>query len=393
MDSKDRLRIPDRFTLIPIGPDEYRLHSLTFSLALRGRSSELLAHLLPLLDGSRTVADLVGNLASFGQDSVHEALDYLLEVGALERADSEEGAPFTTDELQRYKPQIAFFSHFVPPAQGPGLDSLAGLPRSGLEYQQRIRQTHVAIFGVGRVGSQLIRSLTIAGVGKITAVDSESVGAAELNSDAWFTWTQEGNNRAEAICQHGRTVNPAVKFEAAREPAGAKQLQELLAGSDFAVLCRDHFNPAEYENFNQAALSAKRTWTSARLSGFEFQIGPTVIPFQTSCYQCFDVRQKSNLQDFAEYQLVEDFLKKNRLRSEALAFTPAAGLLALEVLKAITWFIEPTTCSHMYTLNLLTMESKLHPVLKIPRCPACGRPAQPRPTIHAWQQTRRDLER
>ena len=120
-------------------------------------------------------------------------------------------------------------------------------------------------------------------------------------------------------------------------------------------------------------------------------MGPTIVPYETACYECFNLRQKSNVPDIAEYQVVEQFQRTNRLSSDWLAFTPGAGLLALEVLKAITWFMPPAGYAHLYSLNLLTMESKRHPVLKIPRCPACGRPAQPRPTIRAWQQSTVEL--
>jgi bacteriocin biosynthesis cyclodehydratase domain-containing protein len=388
---EDIFKILDRFTVIPAGPGEFRLHSLTFSLALHDGPNELLAHLLPMIDGKRTVAELMHGLKVHAEISIKDALDYLLKMGALERVNDSDPHPLTVAELARYQSQIAFFANFVAPPQASGGNSWPGIATNGLDYQKRIRQARVVVFGAGRVGSHLVRSLVLAGVGKITVVDSESVGKADLFSDAWFASDQVGCGRADAICRLACSTNPAVDIEAAREPAGSAEWHELLGRSDFAVLCRDHFNPAEYETVNQAALETKKSWTSARLAGLEFQIGPTVIPFQTACYRCFDLRQKSNAQDFAEYQLVEDFLRKGRLQIEALAFTPATGLVALEVLKAITWFVVPSTCSHLYTLNLLTMESKFHPVLKIPRCPACGRPAQPRPTIHAWQQSKRDL--
>jgi molybdopterin-synthase adenylyltransferase len=383
----ERFKIPDRFTAIPAGPGEYRLHSLSFSLALREGPNKLLSHLLPLLDGKRTVADVVGELGSFSEDSVLHALGYLLEKGALEPADADEDETLSPSKAARYHSQTAFFSHFAVPEQKPGQDSLPGMPKSGLDYQDRVRQAHIVVFGLGRIGSQLVRSLALAGIGKITAVDSDPVDEADLSCDAWFSADQRGASRAEAVCRLVADANSDTRIEAAPEAADMDRLQALLADSDFGVLCRDDFNPAEYETFNQAALAAKKSWTSARLAGFEFQIGPTVIPFQTACYQCLDLRQKSNLPDFDEYVVVEEFLKKHHLRREALAFTPGAGLVALEVLKAITWFMAPATSSHLYTLNLLTMESKLHPVLKIPRCPACGRPGQPRPTIHAWQQS------
>jgi thiazole/oxazole-forming peptide maturase SagC family component len=271
-------------------------------------------------------------------------------------------------------------------------DASLEVAKSGLEYQDQIRKASVAVFGIGRLGSQLTHLLALAGVGKIIVIDAEAVGELELYSDAWFAANEEGRNRAEVIAERVAAANPMVAMEIAPEPLQIDELQQLLSKIDFAVLCRDHFNPHDYEIFNKAALEVKKSWTSARLAGFEFQIGPTVIPFQTSCYQCFDMRYKSNLPDIAEYQIVEDFLKNGRLRPETLVFTPGVGLLALEVLKALTWFMAPATYSHLYTLNLLTLESKLHPILKIPRCSACGRLSQSRPTINIWQQSQESLK-
>ena len=382
-----RVRIPDRFSLVSAGPGEYRLHSLTFSLALRDSSSELLARLLPLIDGHKTVGDLSLELEPFGREAVHQALGHLLEAGALELVDAGEPGALTREERERFQAQIAFFSHFVAPA-GALPDAESYSPRSGLDYQARVKAAHVAVFGLGRIGSQLVKALSLAGLGSITAVDSEPVEGADLCSDGWFGPEQKGRSRATAVRDLTALLNPTVRVTAESDPADLAALQELLTASDFAVLCRDHLNPAEYETFNRATLATNVPWTSARLAGFEFHIGPTVIPYETSCYTCANLRLKSNLPDFDEYRLVEEFLNTNRLVPETLAFTPGATLVALEVLKGISRFTTPATCSHVYSLNLLTMESRLHPVLKIPRCPACGRPAQPRPTIHAWQQAR-----
>jgi molybdopterin-synthase adenylyltransferase len=381
-----RLRIPHRFTVVPTGPAEFRMHSLTYSLALRDSEDGVLARLIPLLNGERAVNDIVSELQGFSADSVRQTLDYLLEVGALEWVEEVDIAALSSAEVERLRSQIAFLSHFVAPVDVPLSNSWAATPRTALEYQARIKEAHVVVVGLGRIGSQLVRSLALCGVGKVTGVDSQPVNDADVHSDAWFTSDDRGVSRSEATGQLLRTTIPDVEYVAASEPTGADGLQGLLMSSELAVLCPDDFNPSEYEAFNHAALAAKTPWTSARLSGFEFNIGPTVIPFETCCFKCFDLRQKSNLQDLDEYLIVENFLSHHRLNAEVPAFTPGANLLALEVLKAITWFMAPATCDHLYSLDLLTMVSRLHPVLKIPRCPACGRGAQPRPTVHAWQQ-------
>ena len=248
----------------------------------------------------------------------------------------------------------------------------------------------VTIFGMGRLGSQLARSLALAGVGAITAVDRQTVTADDLASDAWFAPEHLGVNRAEATGKLLRAVNAALIFRAAVNPGDQGTLEKLLSDCDLAVLCPDRYDPDEYDQFNRAALASKTTWTSARLAGFEFHVGPTVIPGQTSCYNCFRLRLKSNVDDYDEDVLIENFRRQGLIREQTLSITPGAGLLSLEVLKALTWFSPPVTCAHLYSLNLLTMRSALHPVLKIPRCSECGRLSMPRPTIHAWQQTQAD---
>jgi bacteriocin biosynthesis cyclodehydratase domain-containing protein len=326
-------------------------------------------------------------LDAFDEDSVQCAVDYLVEAGALEEVGVVYTGELSPAEGRRFQSQIAFFSNFVYPGGSLRRQTFEDAVHIGHEYQVRMKRAHAAIFGLSRIGSQLIRALVLAGLGKVTAVDSGTVGDAEVYSDAWFTSEQEGITRREAAYHLAAAVDPSVEVATAAYPSDSAGFSALLADVDFAVLCPDYYNPAEYDTFNQSALATKVPWTSARVSGFEFHIGPTIIPFETPCYKCYDLRQKSNLPDFAEYEVVEEFLKSGRLRATALAICPGAGLLALEVLKAITWFTAPATCAHLYSLSLLTMESKLHPVLKVPRCPACSRTVT-RPTIHAWQQSR-----
>jgi bacteriocin biosynthesis cyclodehydratase domain-containing protein len=118
------------------------------------------------------------------------------------------------------------------------------------------------------------------------------------------------------------------------------------------------------------------------------------VPYQTACYSCFALRQKSNLTDYQEYLALEQHLEHDDLRSGALAISPGADLAALEAVKVLSGFVEPTTYGQLFALNLLTLHSELHPVLKIPRCPDCG-PCTERPTLRAWdidEQREQDVE-
>jgi bacteriocin biosynthesis cyclodehydratase domain-containing protein len=390
--AEQRLKIADQFSPIDLGAGQFRLQSLTSVLVLKDRATGLLQRLLPLLDGKRTVAEVLNEMGSFGEEAVRDSLQHLVEAGVVEIADRSDSSLLSAGEADRFRRQIGFFSHFVAPVEiGPRDSPVGELPRTAIEFQERLKRAHATIFGVGRLGSQLLRSLAVLGVGTITAVDSDAVDDNDLAGDAWFTATQLGINRADAAASLLRSLEIQTKFRAARMPVDQQELRNLLSACDVAVLCPDHYAPAEYLEFNRAAHAAKTTWISARFAGFEFQIGPTVIPGQSPCYECLCRRLEANVADYDEHVLLENLRSNHRIREEALAITPGAGLLALEVLKALTWFAPPATCAHLCAVNLLTLKSELHPILKIPRCPVCSGAAVSRPTIHAWQQTAADL--
>jgi hypothetical protein len=50
-----------------------------------------------------------------------------------------------------------------------------------------------------------------------------------------------------------------------------------------------------------------------------------------------------------------------------------AGIASLEIIKDLSGLTPPLTYNAQLEINLLSMEFALHPVLKLPRCPACTR--------------------
>jgi bacteriocin biosynthesis cyclodehydratase domain-containing protein len=262
------------------------------------------------------------------------------------------------------------------------------VPAFAHEYQLRLKQARVGIFGLGRLGAQLGRMLALVGVGHILGVDHESVQLQDTFADSGYSAVHIGRPRAEAEGEIITSTNPFVAYSASCEtPETVPQYADLLRSCTFAILCRDYQQPGEYELFNLAALETDTPWISCRAIGFEFDYGPCVLPRKTPCYKCFDLRQKSNLPDYEAYVLEENLLNTHQIGLVSLAITPGLSLVALEVVKAITNFMQPATLAHVCSYNILTGELARHPILKIPRCPHCGRPSQNRPTIQAWQQS------
>jgi bacteriocin biosynthesis cyclodehydratase domain-containing protein len=390
-----RPKIPERFSIIPTAQGDFHLYSLTNSLSLSSAIADLLSRLLPLLNGQHDLSTILDELHTFGEEEIIATLEHFLEMGVLEDASSLESATLSSEEIERYRDQLTFFSHFTLPesSQHSGAKSpWDTIPKKSLEYQEKLKHACVVVVGLGRLGSQLVKALTLAGVGRIIGIDDGYVNATEAQSDAWFDSSHVDRTRCTALAERVTHANPWVKFTPlSYSTHSLSEMDGILQECTFAVLSTDYFNPEEYDAFNLLCLQSKTAWTSCRLTEFEFNIGPTVIPYKTPCYKCFDLRQKSNLTDYEEALILEGYLKANKLQTGMLTITPGVELAALEVIKALTYFMEPATYAHLFSLNLLTLECKRHPILKIPRCSHCGRPSQGYPTIHAWQQLPREM--
>ncbi len=80
-----------------------------------------------------------------------------------------------------------------------GADAMAALARS-----------HVAVFGLGGVGSYAVEALVRSGVGELTLVDDDVVSPSNLNRQLESLHSTVGMPKTEAIAARCRDINPDV---------------------------------------------------------------------------------------------------------------------------------------------------------------------------------------
>lgn len=86
----------------------------------------------------------------------------------------------------------------------------------------RLAGAHVAVFGIGGVGSWCAEALARAGVGQLTLVDNDQVGLTNLNRQAEALHSTLGQDKTAAMAQRIGGINPRClvhqipeKYEAA----------------------------------------------------------------------------------------------------------------------------------------------------------------------------------
>ena len=78
----------------------------------------------------------------------------------------------------------------------------------GEDAMHILQNSHVAVFGLGGVGSYAVESLVRSGVGELTLIDDDSVSVTNLNRQLEALWSTVGQSKTDAIAARCRAINP-----------------------------------------------------------------------------------------------------------------------------------------------------------------------------------------
>lgn len=78
----------------------------------------------------------------------------------------------------------------------------------GAAAMEKLSAAHVAVFGLGGVGSWCAEALVRSGVGELTLVDNDQVGLTNLNRQIQALHSTVGLEKTEALARRARDINP-----------------------------------------------------------------------------------------------------------------------------------------------------------------------------------------
>ncbi len=81
----------------------------------------------------------------------------------------------------------------------------------GEEKIEKLKNSHVAIFGAGGVGSYAIEALARAGIGEITIIDSDSYSETNINRQLYATIDTVGKKKVDVAKARILSINPDCK--------------------------------------------------------------------------------------------------------------------------------------------------------------------------------------
>ena len=113
----------------------------------------------------------------------------------------------------------------------------SGLERLyGVNGAAAIRGSHVAVIGIGGVGSWAAEALARSGVGQITLIDFDQVAESNINRQIHADSASVGKAKVDAMRERISLVNPQCKVNTVEEFATAHNWPALAAANFDAVL-------------------------------------------------------------------------------------------------------------------------------------------------------------
>lgn len=105
----------------------------------------------------------------------------------------------------------------------------------GQPAMEKLKRSHVAVFGLGGVGSWCAEALARAGVGRLTLIDQDAVGESNINRQLIALSSTIGRPKAQVMAERIADINPEIETRPIIGTYSAADREAFFADYDYVV--------------------------------------------------------------------------------------------------------------------------------------------------------------
>ena len=312
--------------------------------------------MVPLLDGSKDKEAIAAALGQFSRQSVLAFLELLEQQGLVEPVPDESGN-------RRWSGQEAFFRKWTDQSE---------------ELARRLRMARVLVAGLEPWGVVAVTELAASGVGALHLLDDGQITADDLLLVRTWNSHHVGRSRASALVETLAEAAPWCGVTAGSPPLSDDR-DSLLHDAHWDLII-GAFAADELRLLRFLAGYAQRAGVQSLfgyIDGLDAVVGPAVVPGQTACWNCARLRQLAHADHLEEAHSLHTALLAERPRPRSRTYLApmaalAGQLLALEAIKITSRYAPSQLFGRLLVQNLVTLETSLHTVIRMPWCEVCG---------------------
>lgn len=110
----------------------------------------------------------------------------------------------------------------------------------GSKSMEKLSQSHVAVFGIGGVGSFVCESLARSGIAEITIVDNDDISESNINRQLYALCSTIGKSKVEVARDRLLDINPELKINICKKFFSEETAAEFdFSKYDYVADCID----------------------------------------------------------------------------------------------------------------------------------------------------------
>ncbi len=238
------------------------------------------------------------------------------------------------------------------------------LPEIGGAGQVALAGAHVALIGLGGIGSPVLQYLAGAGIGRFTLIDDDSVSASNLQRQTIYGASDLGAPKRAKASAWLRDFDRAIEVATSGARMDETSAGQALGGADLVIDGTDNF--ATRLAVSDACVAARIPLLSAAVARFQGQVAAFAgHRADQPCYRCY-VGDAFDAEDC-------DTCAENGILGAMAGWTGTfAAMQAIRVLLEDHASFGDPQWGRLHILDGMTPGMKTIRIAKDPACSACG---------------------
>ena len=230
----------------------------------------------------------------------------------------------------------------------------------GEEGIEKLRKSHVAVVGVGGLGSFSSLLLALNGVGKLTIIEPDIVELSNLNRQILYYPKDVWLFKAEAAYNRLKRYAPHVDVQAYPVLLTPRTIEMYL--NDVDIILDGLDNMSSRYLVNRFSIRHGVPYVFTGVGGFEYNIS-FIHPPETPCLECF-------------YRNMDDEYVIKYIRERGIINFTVGYAASIQVAEAVKYLIgmSPSLKGKLLIGDLKSLSPKYMDVKKDPDCSACTSP-------------------
>ena len=149
--------------------------------------------------------------------------------------------------------------------------------------REKVKAAKVLVVGAGALGNEVVKNLTLMGIGHLFIVDFDTIEAANLSRSVLFREGDYGRNKAEIVAARAKALNPEIHVQYLHGDVTTQLGLGVIRRMDVVIGCLD--NREARLAVNRFCYWTNKPWVDGAIQEL-LGLARVFVPGQGACFEC-----------------------------------------------------------------------------------------------------------